>query len=152
MAQFLGDIGTRAGPPGPALRNLLVSQDVKVAFAGYNAFARVSGPRPLTDVEACAMLHDLDHSALPQTWAAFKDLKDLCNEITGVSSLPAGLALHRKETYFRRAAIETLAAISPQKDSDAIQALVRAARGDDPALAMRPEIAPGRFLAQDGPK
>lgn len=65
MGQFLGGLGTLASPSAPTLRNLVASPDVKVAYAAYNALARISGARLMTDVEACGVLRDIDHAALP---------------------------------------------------------------------------------------
>ncbi|MCW3052215.1 MAG: putative lyase [Chthonomonadales bacterium] len=145
VVDALGTIGPAAKSALPALNRTLKLSNPQVAAKTFAAIARVEGQPKLTLPESLTLLKQIDKRRIPALYAAFTTIQLQGTHSAAAPRILAQIVAHRKEKWLRRTAIDTLAEIGPQGDREAGVALIQAARGNDPVIALRVSKAFEKF-------
>lgn len=141
IVDALGTMGPPAKSALPTLHRTLAAPSPALACKAFAAIAHIEGEPKLTLPESVATLQQIERRRLPAIYAAFAAVK--VQGTKAESAVPALVRIlnSRKETWLRRTAIETLAAVGPAGNREAALTLVAAARRQDPIIALEADKA-----------
>lgn len=135
----LGAMGPPAKSALPTLHRSLTLPSPLTEAKAFAAIAHIEGEPALDLPGALTALQQLDPRRLAATHAAFETIRQQKAKAKEAIPTLSRIVANRSEPWLRRTAIETLAAIGPQGDREAALLLLKAARRDDPVLALDPD-------------
>jgi HEAT repeat protein len=136
VAEALGSMGSPAKSALPALHRALAQGEPKVAYNAFAAIAHIEGQPVLTVRESVTILKRINKSRLSAVYAAFFTVKREGTKAEAAVPTLAEIVAHSKDSWLRRTAVETLAEVGPARNRQAALALLQAAKGEDPVIAL----------------
>lgn len=136
VAEALGLMGPAAKSALPTLQRILALPSPALAANSFAAIARIEGLPTLTLPEARTILEQIEKRRLAETYAAFATIKLAGPKATAAVPALTQIVANRKEPWLRRTAIDVLAVVGPNGNTEAQRLLIQAVRRTDPVIEM----------------